>query len=599
MNVVGFFGAFENLLTSEETMIATVERKTKLPAAGRGRLKIPKAKKNANAPCEEAAIHEGSGPTCERVSADIEVDRIVRCEFQPRQDFPENEIRELANSIAEQGQIHPIAVRVSDPGVARDPANASQFELVDGERRWRAVQLLGWKTIRAEIAEYTDAQVRAIVLATALQRKELNAIEEARAFRAAIDAGDAAGPTELAKQLGVSQGHVSNRLRLLELPESSQALVISREMSASNARTLAAYAAIPGVCKEVEKELKDWKKQAWHDPEPTTEDFADIVGGAVGKATRPLEGKEWSSKLCKQVSIFKPTDQQREQLGIVSLRGEKGEAEEVATNVELWKKLQAEHEARLAEKANNKMEGGRGKGEKKKPLTAAEQKQAAEEEKQREKDRAAKLAEGIYAVAIDWRRWLIAEALRHENVSPEDTFRLLLYFAASRSWHRGTTFGLSMAIERYDLRELILWNGLSAAGSRVPCKGGLPDLLAALGAFEDRFVIDRAQEFLARMFWDDEETRAPQVIPDADVLAIAEQLAIDLAAAWKKEAAGPLTERWLNLRNKEGLEQLAGEWGVQYSDGFKKADFVGFLAKIATKAKLPAELLKPKKPKER
>ncbi len=121
--------------------------------------------------------------------------------------------------------------------------------MVDGERRLRACRLpaSGQTTVRAEVRLLSDREARQIVLVSSLQRKDLNPVEEARAYRRLIDAGDAAGPTEVARLVGVSQGQVSSRLGLLELPQEVQAMVISREMTATQARALNPYAKHPGL----------------------------------------------------------------------------------------------------------------------------------------------------------------------------------------------------------------------------------------------------------------------------------------------------------------------------------------------------------------
>jgi hypothetical protein len=130
----------------------------------------------------------------------------------------------------------------------------------------------------------------------------------------------------------------------------------------------------------------------------------------------------------------------------------------------------------------------------------------------------------------------------------------------------------------------------------------VPDLYAALTAVEDRDVIDRVLDFMAALFWD-AENGPGQVIPEDTVLAIADRLAIDLTAEWRKDAAGELTERWLNLRNKDGLLELACDSAV-YAKGaisgqatLTKAAIVADLLKAARKIKPPAELLKPKRPR--
>ena len=554
----------------------------------------------------------------EILPADILVDRIDRCPFQPRVDFPEQEIADLAASIAAQGQIHPIAVRVAPGHTPLKP----RYELVDGERRWRAVKLLGWPTIRAEIAEHSDAQVRAIVLATAIQRKELGAIEEALAFQAAIDAGDAPGPTELARQLGLSQGHVSNRLRLLELPDKVQAKIISREISATEARDLVPYRDAPAVLAAVLKE----KKSAGG--ELSGDEFRDALDDAVSEHCRALDGRRhYDPQSGRDIPPLKINDEHREALRIIKHTPNWPGAKpvEYATNTDLYDQLWEAHKAATIERAEKK----KGKEEKRKardsgkPLTPAEKKQQAAEERRRERERAAKLARGLWTVAIDWRRRLIAEMLGGKEssggagvttvgVNVEDTFRLLLYFAAAKDWRRWDC-DCSMppqyrnATERFDKRELLLWNGLVSAGVRTGgCKKGRPNLFPGLQACSDQEVLDRANDFLANLFWN--EDFGPQTIPDATLLEITEHLGIDLAAAWKKDALGPLTERWLNLRDKESLGELARTWGstgVGHATSWldvvatcSKKDAVSRMADAARFQKPPAELIKPKKPKK-
>jgi hypothetical protein len=427
----------------------------------------------------------------------------------------------------------------------------------------------------------------------------LNVFEEARAMQAALDAGDAAGPTELARQLGLSQGQVSNRLRLLELPPSVQAKVISREITATQARQLATYAAIPGVCDEVLKRMKN------HRAENVTsladDDFEWMLNNAVHDNTRPTTGKRWCSALGAQAPIFKPVGDQNAALGLVTVRDEGGKPTTVATNVELWEKLQEEHEGKLAAARDKRTERGKptaaDKNQKnKKPLTAAEKKRLAEEDRRREKERAAKLAAGLWSLAIDWRRLLIAKACRERQVGPEDMLRLAVYFAIE-----GGTCRQSGTIRR---RGEAFCEVLRTAGATVKKSSYYYDSLKtwlALATTADDKLYEAVLDAIADLFWDVDDG-PNSTIPGFDVLEIAEQLAIDLPAAWKKEAAGVLTERWLNLRNKDDLIALARGYDREYGEldrSSPKSDWVAAMAKDAHYQKPPAELLKPKRPKNR
>ena len=507
---------------------------------------------------------------------------IDRSPWQPRQEFPKEEIQALGESILAQGQLTPILVR---------PGLAGQFELIDGERRFRACQAVGVKTIRAECINATDAEVRAMVLAAALQRKDLNAIEEARAFQAAIAAGDAAGPTELAKQLGVSQGHVSNRLRLLELPADWQTKVISREIPASHARSVARYKDVPVVLDAIGKELV--AAMEGETSLGSAEEWDTQIDRIAWEATGALNGLRYSEKLRQTVSVFKPTPEQREQLAVIEIqhpwRGHK--AEERATNIELWEKLQAEHEARLAAKADKKTEKVT-KPTKDKPLSPSQQKRLAKEEVAKDKERARRLSIGVWSVAIEWRRYLIAKACRESQVGPEDVLRLAVYFATE---HRTCERGGTIRERGLGLGEVLRINGVAVKKRRDSFSLAV-EVYNALAATPDKDLAETLLKFFAELFWD--ETDGPKsCIPDGDVLAIAEKLGIDLTAAWKAEAAGPLTERWANLRNKSALTDLLEAWGISPLTYGSKCELVGAVVTAARKQKVPAELLKPKEPK--
>jgi len=489
----------------------------------------------------------------------------------------------------------PIVVRPS----SREPG---RWELIFGERRLRAVIHAGLAAIRAEVVEAGDADVRQAILAEVLTRKDLSAIEEAAAFQAAIDAGDAAGPTELAKQLGLSQGHVSNRLRLLELPAAWQARIISGEIPATHARSIVRYKDCPVVLDQLAKDIRSALE--YDGGFGSVEQFNDMVDEAADRASHALEGTRYSYKLGRSVPIFEPTDEQRAQLGLIEIpaANPRNKAELRATNKKLWEKLQAAYEATLAKKADKKIEGST-KGTKAtkkivKAPTAAELKRQAEREKQLEKDRAEKFAKGAWRIAVDWRRMCIAAALRgciernfssiNRQVSMDDTLRLLAYFSGSAA--PPSTSSWSQQLSDFRTREDYL-------ASRVQRNGtpGHRKIYDGLTAIADGGVVDVAQDFLADLFWHAEDGPAG-CIPDDDVLLICEQLGIDLAAAWKQDAAGELTEAFLNLRNKDGLVDVANKAGIM-SAAASKRDVVAALLLHKKKLPPPKELMAPKKPR--
>jgi ParB family chromosome partitioning protein len=161
---------------------------------------------------------------------EIPVELIHRNPDQPRQVFPPAEIEELAASIRDKGVLQPILVRPS----ARTPG---EYEIVAGERRWRASQLAGLRTIPALVRTLDDDRALEIAIVENVQREDLNPMEEARAYRALMDRF---GYTQdkAAGAVGKSRSHVANMMRLIQLPERVQELVTGGQLSAGHARAL-------------------------------------------------------------------------------------------------------------------------------------------------------------------------------------------------------------------------------------------------------------------------------------------------------------------------------------------------------------------------
>jgi ParB family chromosome partitioning protein len=158
----------------------------------------------------------------------IPVRSIVPNRFQPRTVFIDERIEELSQTINAHGMIQPIVVRTI--GVDR-------YELIAGERRWRAAQKLGWETVPAILKEMDDSQTASVALIENLQREELTAIEEAMAYARLLEIH---GLTQegLAQQLGKGQSTIANKLRLLKLPQTIQDALLQKAISERHARAL-------------------------------------------------------------------------------------------------------------------------------------------------------------------------------------------------------------------------------------------------------------------------------------------------------------------------------------------------------------------------
>ena len=147
---------------------------------------------------------------------------------QPRRHFDESALAELAASIAQRGVIQPVIVR---------PLGAGRYQLVAGERRWRAAQKARLHEIPAIVRDLPEREIKAIALIENLQREDLNPIEEARAYQGLTE-GEGLTQAEVAGLVDKSRSHVANLMRLLTLPEEVIALVERGDLSMGHARAL-------------------------------------------------------------------------------------------------------------------------------------------------------------------------------------------------------------------------------------------------------------------------------------------------------------------------------------------------------------------------
>lgn len=160
----------------------------------------------------------------------VPVAAIVPNRFQPRQVFNERGIEELAQTIAEHGLLQPIVLREYEP---------KKYEIIAGERRFRAVKSLKWREVSAIIQEMSDDETASLALIENLQREELTPVEEAQAYQALMKLNQLT-QSKLAKEVGKSQSFIANKLRLLKLSEPVQTAMLNREISERHGRALLA-----------------------------------------------------------------------------------------------------------------------------------------------------------------------------------------------------------------------------------------------------------------------------------------------------------------------------------------------------------------------
>jgi len=175
----------------------------------------------------------------------IDISKIYPNKKQPRKNFEEKEITELSESIKNQGLIQPIVVRETSGGM---------YEIIAGERRWRACQLVGLHSVSCVVMSVDDKNVYELALIENIQRENLNVVEEAKAYKNLIELNGLKNE-ELSKKIGKSSSHISNLIRILDLDEEIHQMIINGKISMGHARALI------GVPNAVEKAKEIFEKK--------------------------------------------------------------------------------------------------------------------------------------------------------------------------------------------------------------------------------------------------------------------------------------------------------------------------------------------------
>ncbi|WP_127116104.1 ParB/RepB/Spo0J family partition protein [Shimia sediminis] len=173
----------------------------------------------------------------------VPIEKIKPNPEQPRRDFTQDQLEELAASIREKGVIQPLIVRAQADGT---------YEIVAGERRWRASQMAQLHELPVVVREYNDTEVLEIAIIENIQRADLNPVEEAAGYRALMDKF---GHTQekLSEALGKSRSHIANLIRLLQLPDDVQSMLKQGDLTAGHARALITSEDPSGLAKKVVK----------------------------------------------------------------------------------------------------------------------------------------------------------------------------------------------------------------------------------------------------------------------------------------------------------------------------------------------------------
>ncbi|MDC0191846.1 ParB/RepB/Spo0J family partition protein [Alphaproteobacteria bacterium] len=219
----------------------------------------------------------------------INISEIKANKDQPRKDFKKEEIKELASSIKTQGVLQPIVVRKKAE---------QQYEIIAGERRWRGAQIAGLHEIPALVKEMTDNEAQEAALIENIQRENLNAVEEARAYKKLLE-NQNTGYDTLSSIVGKSKSHISNMLRLLELDNEILNYIIEGKLSMGHARALIGVPNATTLAKEIIN-----KKLSVRETEKNTSKYKKNKGSKKFKDPNITDlEKELSEKIGLKTSI--------------------------------------------------------------------------------------------------------------------------------------------------------------------------------------------------------------------------------------------------------------------------------------------------------
>ena len=514
----------------------------------------------------------------------IEVDRIDPSPFNPRTEFDQAELLDLAKTYGEAGVVEPLVVRPL-PFPPEGP-DAQRFELVAGERRWRAAKLAGLTTVPCVVRNLNDREAGLLQIVENFARRDLNPVEEANGFERACRPVELGGlgytQAAFAEMIGCSQATVSDRIKLLTMPEVWLKTVKVGKLPARYVLQLAPYAPYH----ELHKPLADLCNLESGDGSwafDNEKNFRESAWREVIDATAELEGTHWAGSGSVKWKI-KPTPEERQALKLIEIQSpfNRKEAETRALNVKLADKLKAEaiEQAKGKKTARSDREADGPKSKKGKQPTAAD---LARREKKQAEQFQAKAEE----LRIDWLRWLIAEKFQlsgHGGPVRWAIDKVLMWVATQSD-------GMQ-ALHKQD-REGDLVAAVQSVGGKPLLDGW--ELLGEVPVVKrDDVLVELATRWLCKNV----ETGEPSPMLPADVVeALADELGLDaenLDYAWAARKCGPLTERWLNLHSKDQLAQMVKDLGcplILQNEAKKKSGLVSALLNPATPAgPLPSEL---------
>ncbi len=236
----------------------------------------------AEATAPEAAGTSAPSRLAGVAAVDVPVEHLLSGRFQPRMDFDEDALQDLADSIRAKGVLQPILVRrlPEDEAAGEVEEGAARYEIIAGERRWRAAQLAQVHNVPVLIRDFSDQEAAEVALIENLQRRDLNPLEEAEGYKRLMDEFQRT-QEEVAGALGKSRSHLANMVRLLNLPDPVKGMLRRGDLSTGHARALLNAGDPIGLAEQVVKRGLNVRQ---------TEKLATEKGGV--KARKPRIAKE-------------------------------------------------------------------------------------------------------------------------------------------------------------------------------------------------------------------------------------------------------------------------------------------------------------------
>lgn len=420
----------------------------------------------------------------------LRVDQIDPSPHNPRTDFDAQKLQDLAATIQTHGLLEPLLVR---PG-----KKAGRYELVAGERRYRAAKLAGLVEVPCTVRQLNDREAKIVQAMENLQREDLNAIDEARGFLLLTTPEEEGGggytQTELAERLKVSQPHIANRLRLLKLPANWQSKIISGEIPASHARELVPLADLPELMQQVET---TWARETQGRGALPLTDFRELLGVAASRVGGAMSGREWDKQSGTWLGwSIELTPELRGQLDVRDVPDTYAPdvTEPLAFDRAAWVREKAAAIARAKAAAAKKQNKQGGK-------EAARPKQRTPaQEKARKAEQARQHAQRVQSFALDWQRYLCWQKLGEKPSTLSERQRraptlLLLYAAVELGQGVGDTHGERAACRR------AANDALEHALKQHEARYG-HDVIGALTATDEAKWNDIALEWLRGLLFD-------------------------------------------------------------------------------------------------